>query len=82
MSDKKFPFFIVTVIRIIENNLARIVKTTSGFLKSNVMFSHIDSKLIRIPLESDQFNLIFLNAGILNHECKRQTIQASTIGDP
>jgi hypothetical protein len=29
------------------------------------MFSHIGSKLISVPLESDQFNLIFLNSEVL-----------------
>jgi len=43
MGDQQFPVFIVTVIWIVESDLARIVKTTSGFLKGNTMLLHIGS---------------------------------------
>ena len=59
MGDKKFPVFIVTVIRIVEGDLAWIEKTASGFLKSDAMLSHIGSGFISVPFEGDQINLIF-----------------------
>lgn len=59
MGDQHFPVLIVTVIRIVEGDLTRIVKTASGLFKSDTVLSHIGSGLISIPLESDQSNLIF-----------------------
>ena len=58
MGNQQFPLFIVTMIRIVEGDLVRIVKTTSGLFKSDAVFSHIGSGFISVPLEGDQFNLI------------------------
>jgi hypothetical protein len=60
MGDQQFPVFIVTVIWIVESDLARIVKTTSGLLKGNTMLLHISSSLLRIPFERYQYDLILL----------------------
>lgn len=57
MGDQHFPVLIVTVIRIVEGNLTRIVKTTSGLLKSNAVFLYIGSGLLRIPFERYQYYL-------------------------
>ena len=65
MGDQQFPVFIVTVIWIVESDLARIVKTTSGFLKSDTVFSYIGLRLLRIPFERNQYSLILLILAIL-----------------
>ena len=60
MGNQQFPLFIVTVIRIVEGDLVRIVKTTSGFLEGDTMLLYIGSRLLRIPFERYQYDLILL----------------------
>ncbi len=60
MGDQHFPVLIVTVIRIVEGDLTRIVKTASGLFKSDTVLSHIGSGLISVPFEGDQFNFILV----------------------
>jgi hypothetical protein len=56
MGDQQFPLLSFTMFWIVESDLARIVKTTSGFLESDAVFSHIGSGLLRIPFERYQYD--------------------------
>ncbi len=57
MGDQQFPVLIVTVIRIVEDDLTRIVKTASGLFKSDTVLSHIGSGFINVPFEGYQYYL-------------------------
>lgn len=66
MGDQQFSLLVFTVIWIVESYLARIVKTASGLLESDAVFSHIGSGLFRIPFERNQYSLILLILAILH----------------